>query len=111
MLADRLVIPLAVEAWELQGGDALDRYLVVDLREADAFARAHLPGAICLPYARFQAEAPATCAGRARVLVLCAGGARSAEMAVWLRGHGFRAVYLVGGMAGWTGALASGVSS
>lgn len=103
--------PLAIEAWQLQGDGDLSRYLVLDLREAEAFRRGRLPDAASLPYGRFQAEALAYCAGRAPVLVVCAGGARSAEMAVWLRGRGVDAVYLVGGMAGWTGPLASGVNS
>jgi rhodanese-related sulfurtransferase len=106
-----LLNPLAVEAWQLQGDGALERYLVVDLREPEAHRRAHLPGATCLPYGRFQAEALGVCAERGPVLVVCAGGARSAEMAVWLRGQGVAAAYLVGGMAGWTGALDSGVKS
>ena len=36
------------------------------------------------------------------------GGARAAEMAVWLRRHGIDASYLVGGYSQWTGSLDRG---
>ena len=42
---------------------------------------------------------------RGLVLVVDPGGARAAEMAVWLRRHGIDASYLVGGYAQWTGPL------
>jgi rhodanese-related sulfurtransferase len=98
---------LAIEAWELTAVEPPPR--ILDLREPPLFARAHLPGARNLPYGRFQAEAlPACGPGAAPVVVVCAGGARSAEMAVWLRARGVAARYLVGGMAAWTGPLAQG---
>ena len=39
------------------------------------------------------------------MLVIDPGGARAAEMAVWLRRHDIQASYLVGGYAQWTGPL------
>ena len=51
--------------------------LVVDVREADEFARGHIPGATNLPLSGFDAAQLPDPAGR--VLVLnCAGGKRSA---------------------------------
>jgi rhodanese-related sulfurtransferase len=39
------------------------------------------------------------------VLLVDEGGARAAEMAVWLRARGVNARYLVGGMSTWRGAV------
>jgi rhodanese-related sulfurtransferase len=83
------VIPLAVQAWQVVCGE-VSPDTVLDIREPEAFSRAHIPGALD----------PAR-----TVLVVDPGGARAAEMAVWLRGAGFEAGFLEGGMAGWTGDL------
>jgi rhodanese-related sulfurtransferase len=42
------------------------------------------------------------------VVLLDGGGARAAELALWLRQIGYDAGYLVGGMARWMGDLATG---
>ncbi len=97
-------LPLGVHGWQLLCGEvAPDR--IVDLREPEAFARAHLDGAENIPYRLIQAEThrldPA-----ASLLLVDPGGARAAEMATWLRARGFDAAFLEGGYAAWTGPLA-----
>lgn len=99
--------PLAVQAWELLSGAARPS-LILDLREPAAFARGHLRGARCLPYNRFQAESPTVSQGHPTILVVDPGGARAAEMAVYLRRFGFAAGYLEGGLAAWPGELETG---
>ncbi len=101
------MIAFEVPAWALLCGEvAVD--LVLDLREPEAFARGHLPGARNIPYGRFQAEALAAVPAGARVLVVDPGGARAAELALWLRHNGVSAGFLEGGLAAWTGPLVRG---
>jgi len=90
----------------LDGEHAPD--LVLDMRSAERFRRGHIAGAINLPYERFQSEAEARSAGVGWVLVVDPGGARAAEMAVWLRGRGIQAAFLQGGMSAWVGPLEKG---
>jgi rhodanese-related sulfurtransferase len=94
----------AVMAWELLCG-AQQPELIIDIREPEAHARGHLPGARCLPYGRFQAEALALSRGAGPLLVVDAAGARAAEMATWLCARGRPAAWLEGGMAAWAGPL------
>lgn len=100
--------PLAAQPWELLCG-ALRPAHILDLRAPEAFARGHLAGAANLPYERFQGEVlgllPAGDLSEDDVLIVDPGGARAAEMAVWLRARGRPARYLEGGYAGWTGPL------
>jgi rhodanese-related sulfurtransferase len=82
--------------------------IILDLRTADQFDRAHLPGSFNLTYNDFQGEAEQKTRGLASVLLVDEAGARAAEMAVWLRARGIPARYLVGGLSGWRGALERG---
>lgn len=96
-----------VQPWQLQCGE-LAPGQIVDLRAPDRFARGHLSGAINVPYNDFQEDAPGRLDPARSVLVVDPAGARAAEMATWLRARGFRAGYLEGGMAAWTGPLEVG---
>ncbi len=98
-----------IEAWQLIEG-ALPEAQLVDLRDPEAFARGHLHGAICLPYAQLQVEAEGRLDRARPVVLIDGGGARAAELALWLRQRGFEVGYLVGGMARWVGELATGAS-
>lgn len=102
-----LTVPLDIASWQLQCGEVRPD-LVVDLRQPKAFAKARLSGAINIPYEQLQLRGLAELAERGHVLVVDPGGARAAEMAVWLRRHGIEASYLVGGYAQWTGPLERG---
>ena len=95
---------LGVETWEL-ASESVVPDVIVDIRTVEQFGRAHLHKAINLTYNDFQLLALKTIDPTASVLLVCAGGARAAEMAVWLRGNGVQAQYLVGGMAAWRGPL------
>ena len=96
--------PLGVEPWRVICGE-LAFSQVLDIREADPFNRGHLPGAIHIPYRDVQVEALGRVDANQPLLVVDPGGARAAEMAVFLRGQGIEASYLEGGMAAWTGPL------
>jgi len=98
------VTPLAVQPWQVVCGEVVPQQ-ILDIRQPELFARAHIPGAVNVPYGEVQARGPAALDTGRTVLVVDPGGARAAEMAVWLRGQGFEATYLEGGMAAWTGEL------
>jgi rhodanese-related sulfurtransferase len=95
---------LEMHNWEMGPGMELPP-CVLDLRTADQFQRGHIPGSTHLSYNQFQADALTLVAGCDWVLLVDAGGARAAEMAVWIRARGVNARYLVGGMSQWRGAL------
>ncbi len=95
---------LGVESWELSS-EVVVPEVIVDIRTAEQFRKAHLHGAINLTYNDFQLKILQTIESKESVLLVDGGGARAAEMAVWLRGHGVPAQYLVGGMAAWRGPL------
>lgn len=98
------MIPYAVQPWQVVCGEITPE-TVLDIREPDLFARAHIPGAMNIPYREVQARGPEELDPGKTVLVVDPGGARAAEMAMWLRGAGFEAGFLEGGMAAWTGDL------
>ena len=95
---------LGVEAWQLRCGELVPD-CILDLRTSDQYARSRLAGAVSMPYNRFQAEAEEASSDYDMVLLVDEGGARAAEMAVWLRARGCEARYLIGGMAAWRGPL------
>lgn len=97
-------VPLDIAGWQLQCGE-ISPDVIVDIRQPGLFARAHLAHAENIPYEQLQDRGPKELPGRGHVLVVDPGGARAAEMAVWLRRHGIPASYLVGGYAQWTGLL------
>lgn len=91
--------PAQVRDW-LQDG----RAVLVDIREADEFAREHIPGARHAPLSRFD---PAAFDGeRERIGVFhCASGNRTAGCTDRLRLTAFREVYVLkGGLQAWRAA-------
>ena len=96
------MVELEVQGWQLEI-DEVKVDQIIDLRTSDRFGRGHMPGAINVPYTRFQIDILSLLQQGSVVLVVDAGGARAAEMAVWLRARGFSACYLAGGMVGWMG--------
>lgn len=83
--------------------DPLPQGLVVlDVREDDEWAAAHIQGAVHIPLMELPArlgefvelEAPQT-------LVVCKAGGRSARAAAYLAQQGYDVVNLIDGMIGW----------
>jgi rhodanese-related sulfurtransferase len=73
---------------------------LIDVREDDEFAEAHVPGAVHLPLGEVPdrvGEVPSD----ATVYVICARGGRSAEAVEHLRGAGLDAVNVAGGTLAW----------
>lgn len=82
----------------LEAGEAL----LVDIREADERARAHVPGSAHLPLSRLAEAELAVQHGRP-VIFHCASGVRTAENAARLgaRAGGCEAYVVEGGLAAW----------
>lgn len=98
--------PLGVHAWQVL--EELRFEQVLDLREADRFVRGHIPGALLVPYREVQVRAAGLVDHSRPVLLVDPGGARAAEMAVFLRNLGIEASYLEGGLARWPGPWETG---
>ncbi|MFF7468453.1 rhodanese-like domain-containing protein [Streptomyces sp. NPDC008092] len=92
------------EARERTDADAV----LLDVREADAWAAGHAPGAVHAPLSGLAAGAPLPSAAADRPLVvICRSGRRSRQAAALLTARGLDAVDVVGGMTAW---LAAGLA-
>lgn len=78
-------------------------FVLLDVRGREAFDRAHVPGAINIPYRTMTRERMAQFAGRTLFVVYCAGphcnGANKA--ATRLARLGYRVKEMIGGVTGW----------
>ena len=77
--------------------------LVIDVRDADAYAKGHILGAKSIPLADLGRRAADLQKNKAKaVIVSCQNGDRSASAAATLRQNGFTRVHpLNGGFAAW----------
>ena len=77
--------------------------LVIDVRDADAYAKGHILGARSIPLAELGRRAADLQKHKAKaVIVSCQNGDRSASAAATLRQNGFARVHpLNGGFAAW----------
>ena len=73
---------------------------VLDVRERDEWDRGHSPLAHPLPMSSFTERLVEVPAGQ-RLLVVCLVGGRSLRVARALRGAGYDAVNVAGGMVAW----------
>ncbi len=91
-----------VQAKELPALLKARRVVVVDVREAAVYARAHVPGAVNVPADDLEAKLPSLVAQRKPLVIYdrsCADDARRVFEA--LQKQGVPAVLLKGGMLGW----------
>ncbi len=80
--------------------DRLDQLQLVDVRYPSEWLAGHVDGAVNLPEEDIADRVDEL--DRARpVITICRAGTRSAEAAEWLRGEGFDAQSLDGGMLAW----------
>lgn len=88
----------------VSAADALSRVqsgtLLIDVREADEWARGHSPLATLLPMSALQ-ERVGELPDDARILVVCHSGQRSARVASALVNAGYDAASVDGGMIAW----------
>lgn len=77
------------------------RALIVDVREADEFARVRVPGSVLVPMSEFVARCNELPADRP-LLMLCQSGSRSATATAFLLRQGYAQVVNVsGGIVAW----------
>lgn len=75
---------------------------VVDVRTAEEYAEAHVPGAVLVPLDTIGGKAPAELPDKeAKLLVYCRSGRRSAQAAEQLAALGYSDVYDFGGILDW----------
>ena len=72
---------------------------VIDVREADEYAEAHVPGAVLIPLSELAERVDDVPQGS--VLVICKSGARSLKAAEYLAGFGRLATNVAGGTMAW----------
>lgn len=76
-------------------------YQLIDVREDDEYAEAHLPGAINIPLSEFMARVDEIDEDRPALLV-CNTGVRSSQAAMYLASLGYEQLYnLEDGAKGW----------
>lgn len=79
-----------------------ERFHLIDVRDAEDYATAHVTGAVHIPLADLAARAGEIPAGRTAVTICGKGGGRSAEGADILNRLGHPdALWLEGGTNGW----------
>ncbi|KFF59943.1 sulfurtransferase [Cryobacterium sp. MLB-32] len=79
---------------------ALDGAVVVDVRENDEYAAAHVAGVTHIPLGEVVARTGEIPEG-SPVYVICAAGGRSAQAAAYLATQGFDTVNVAGGTIAW----------
>ena len=79
-----------------------DRFHLIDVRDAEDYAAAHVAGAVHIPLADLEDRAREIPAGKTAVTICGKGGGRSAEGTDILNSLGHAdAVWLEGGTTGW----------
>ena len=84
--------------------DRQDDFLLLDCRESDEYAVAHIEGARLVPMSKIQNRLDELEEYRGRpVVVHCHHGGRSLRVVQWLRGQGFgQAQNMTGGIDQWS---------
>jgi rhodanese-related sulfurtransferase len=80
--------------------ERLDHLQLLDVRDPSEWQVGHIDGAINIPEDAL-AERLGELDRERPVVTVCRAGTRSADAAEWLRGQGFRAESLDGGMLAW----------
>ncbi len=79
-----------------------DHFHLIDVRDADDYAAAHVTGAVHIPLSGLEARVDEIPAGKTPVTICGKGGGRSTEGAILLKKVGHPdALWLEGGTTGW----------
>jgi rhodanese-related sulfurtransferase len=100
--ADKLAYE--IDAWDLRTAvNAGERVVIIDARSAEAYARAHIPGAISLPHRTMSAQTTAHLDRAALFVAYCDGIGCNASTkgALTMLKLGFRVKELQGGLDWW----------
>jgi rhodanese-related sulfurtransferase len=74
---------------------------VLDVREKDEWSAGHIRGAVHIPMHQIPARVGVEVGLEQPIVVVCKVGGRSAHVSAWLRGQGYDARNLDGGMLAW----------
>ena len=74
--------------------------VLVDVREQVEWDAVHVPNAILIPLSEFQTRYTQMPKEK-EIVLICAGGVRSAQAAQFAAGHGYQVVNLEGGIKAW----------
>lgn len=78
--------------------------VIVDVREPDLYSKAHIPGAINIPYDDAKPRILKELKPSDRIVFVCHGGPMGDELSEILTKNGYAKVYnLIGGMRKWQG--------
>jgi rhodanese-related sulfurtransferase len=80
--------------------DELDNPLLLDVRESDEYEAGHAPEVMFVPLATLPERGHELPSDRP-ILCICRVGGRSARATAYLRGLGYDAINLEGGMKAW----------
>lgn len=78
-----------------------DGAVLLDVREPGEWDAGHAPEAVHIPMGQLAARLSEVGSPGSAVVAVCRSGSRSARVTQWLRGHGYEAVNLDGGMRAW----------
>lgn len=82
--------------------DSGDEIIVLDVRTAEEYAEAHIPGAVLLPNEEIGDTPPAQLPDKGtEILIYCRSGNRSAQAAKKLAALGYTNVFDFGGIKDW----------
>jgi thioredoxin 1/putative thioredoxin len=98
------VLPRAAGALKPQEVDQLlrqRRISLVDTREAAVYRRAHLPGAINMPFDEIESRLAELHMLPAPPVVYCRSGDKTKDLAAKLEKQGVPVAFLEGGVLGW----------
>lgn len=85
----------------LDDGDVI----LVDVREPSEYAEGHISGAILLPVGQIESKAEGVLTNKkAKIIVYCRSGRRSADAAKQLVDMGYSNIYDMGGIQSWINA-------
>src|SRR5690625_2651022 len=81
--------------------------VILDVRETEEYARAHIPGSVLIPLDRLENRCDEL-RKEEEIFVICQSGGRSNIACHILQGKGFKQVYnVLPGMIGWSGPIDS----
>lgn len=105
------MIDLEISAQDAAALLAESKARLIDVREPWEIAKAHIDGGMLMPMGEVPARAHQELDPDERLIVVCHLGARSLNVAVWLRNQGFeQAQSLRGGINAWSAEVDSTIS-
>ena len=100
---ERKELPEQVDAEQARALVAGGRVRVIDVRSADEYAEERINGSVHCEPDEVEGELEKDSGDRESVLIVCADGSRSAEIAEGLRGGDRQVASLEGGFEAWVG--------